>query len=533
MKLYVYQQPYAYSYKDAPESIDNAIKALDNLPADADIVLFPEYTNGPSSFPKGTAFPLAKKVNPRLLKAVKDAAKRCNAIVIMSYASEVAPNVWRNTTEVFDRKGKSAGSYYKQHLVKSEVTVKGIDNSYVPTTNRPAIVEVEGIRIGFLTCYDTYFPEFTCHIGALQPDLVCICSHQRAERPDILENQVRFTAFQCNAFVMRASVSMGKKANSGGNSMIASPDGKILARLSQETGFLSTEIKDIHEKYMRSNSFGGELISNTQFLEQGRTPWAYRPAGCGIVQDDEHMPYPRICAHRGFNTIAPESSLAAFGAAVAMGAQEIEFDVWKTTDGRYVVTHDAFLPRVSNGSGRVAEKSYKELLELDFGVKVGEQFRGLKVLTLEEVIERFQQRVIFNLHIKPEGTPQFNKKLILEIVDILDRYEVTKHTYIMTSSESVMAAALKYAPQLRRCMGVISMETHDTDHVKRALKYKCQKVQFYTPTLTQDLIDEARANGIICNLFFSDDVNEARKWLDRGIDTILTNDYFQVSKALN
>ena len=31
------------------------------------------------------------------------------------------------------------------------------------------------------------------------------------------------------------------------------------------------------------------------------------------------MPYPRVCAHRGFNTIAPENSLPAFGAAVAMG----------------------------------------------------------------------------------------------------------------------------------------------------------------------------------------------------------------------
>ena len=44
-------------------------------------------------------------------------------------------------------------------------------------------------------------------------------------------------------------------------------------------------------------------------------------------QNDLDMPYPRVCAHRGFNTIAPENSLIAFGAAIALGADEIEFDV--------------------------------------------------------------------------------------------------------------------------------------------------------------------------------------------------------------
>jgi Na+-driven multidrug efflux pump len=34
--------------------------------------------------------------------------------------------------------------------------------------------------------------------------------------------------------------------------------------------------------------------------------------------------YPRLCAHRGFNTVAPENSLPAFASAIALGAEEIE-----------------------------------------------------------------------------------------------------------------------------------------------------------------------------------------------------------------
>ena len=35
---------------------------------------------------------------------------------------------------------------------------------------------------------------------------------------------------------------------------------------------------------------------------------------------DEIMPYPRVCAHRGFNTVAPENSLAVENGARTLGA---------------------------------------------------------------------------------------------------------------------------------------------------------------------------------------------------------------------
>ena len=144
-------------------------------------------------------------------------------------------------------------------------------------------------------------------------------------------------------------------------------------------------------------------------------------------------------------------------------------------------------------------------------------------------MERFQQKVIFNLHIKPSGTPAFNRRLIEEVRDLLRRYEVDKHTYFMIANEAMMEAALHYAPDIRRCMG--TDYPSDPDLVKKALKYKCQKIQAWS-VVDQKLIDQAKANGIICNLFHAETCEEARQWLARGIDTLLTNDYFQVSKVL-
>jgi hypothetical protein len=49
--------------------------------------------------------------------------------------------------------------------------------------------------------------------------------------------------------------------------------------------------------------------------------------------------------------------------------------------------------------------------------------------------------------------------------------------------------------------------------------------------LTQEMIDKARANGIICNLYYCDDPALVADRFNAGIDTILTNDFWSVRVA--
>ena len=44
-------------------------------------------------------------------------------------------------------------------------------------------------------------------------------------------------------------------------------------------------------------------------------------------------------------------------------------------------------------------------------------------------------------------------------------------------------------------------------------------------------LDRAKAAGLRVNMFFSDDPDEAEKFLGMGIDTILTNDYQPLSSS--
>ena len=46
------------------------------------------------------------------------------------------------------------------------------------------------------------------------------------------------------------------------------------------------------------------------------------------------------------------------------------------------------------------------------------------------------------------------------------------------------------------------------------------------------MIDEANAAGIRCNLFWSDDPLEAEEMINRGVSTILTNDYLRVASHM-
>ncbi len=526
MKLCAIQPPYPYSLNEAEATIDFLIAELDKCDGSCDLILLPEYSNAPTAFSKGKCISYAVEHTPRLIEAAVSTARRCNAVVAVNYVAEIGDG-YRNTTRVFDRQGNIVGDYYKQHLPNSETAVNEMDDRYTFGYNPPPIIEVDGIRLGFLICYDTYFEEYVAHIAAREPDIVLVSSFQRGERMDMLETLTKWTAFRTNAYVLRASFSMGPDAVVGGTSMAVAPDGMVIGNFGQQLGTFSCEIDDPHWKYMRSNSFGGKQIRNDKFIERGRTPWCYRACGSAVRPNDDQTPYPRICAHRGFNTIAPENSLPAFAAAIALGAQEIELDMWETADGALVVCHDDSIDRTSNGHGLIREMTFAELRKYDFGSYYAAPFAGLEIATLEDVLKTFSRQTIVNLHIKSHSGQLYPAETMRKIVELVYKYDFAEHLYL-AGGEEIMPTAQEIAPQLKRCMLV---GNDPWDVVNSAIKFDCAKLQFFKPYYNQEMIDRAHGHGIRCNIFWADEVEEAREMLCMGIDTILTNDYLTIARG--
>lgn len=104
---------------------------------------------------------------------------------------------------------------------------------------------------------------------------------------------------------------------------------------------------------------------------------------------------PLVIAHRGASALAPENTIAAFERALADGADAIELDVHLSRDGHPVVVHDFTLERTAGAASPVSELTVRELKRLDVGAWRGPAWRGQRIQTLAEVLERFRGRTRF------------------------------------------------------------------------------------------------------------------------------------------
>lgn len=258
LKITVTQPPYFAGEEPDGPIADFLKEELKKVEAGALIVL-PEYSNaGGLSDPvrERKAFPRAKE----LLEFSAKIAKEKRAYVAINVLEERDGKI-KNSTYLFNKSGEIAFIYDKIHLPPSEVSLG------VEWGEGACICDLDGIRFGFLTCYDVYFNEQIEFLAKHKPDIILIPGYQRGERTDIIRAQTKMIAFRCNSFVAKSSYSM-ESNEKGGCSMIIAPDGRILQDLGKEIGSSSAEV-DPHWKHMRPAGFGGGMIRNDDFINEG------------------------------------------------------------------------------------------------------------------------------------------------------------------------------------------------------------------------------------------------------------------------
>ena len=534
MKVSVIQPRYSMNGDDLDACFSALLSLLDECDESLDLIVLPEYSDVPADVKGEAGFADAvAKNNELLLKKASETARRCHALLFVNAAYKTEDGL-RNTTHAFDRKGRPVGRYFKAHPAPSEVRGDeegghGLDTAYSYEPRAPYVLELEGLRFCFLTCYDFYFYEGFARIALERPDIIIGASLQRTDSHEALSIIHRFLCYQTNAYLVRASVSLGEDSTRSGCSTVVAPSGEVLLDMKSRCGIGIAEI-DPAVKFTKPAGHGGATKPHFEYIEEGRRPWLYRNAGPGIVRFEDITPYPRLCAHRGLHRIAPENSLPAYGAAVALGATEIEVDVWASADGVLVSCHDATLERVSDGEGKIYEKTYAELSALDFGVRYDERYRGLRIPTFEDILKKFGGRCIMNIHVKLWEV-DIGRPMIKEIVDMIRKYDCQKHVYLMVVNDDIHRAVKEYAPDIPTCVGWDG-NREPLSMVERAIALGAEKVQLYKPYFNEETVRLAHEHGILCNVFWSNDVKEAEEYLRMGIDTILTDDYLALSNAL-
>ena len=223
-----------------------------------------------------------------------------------------------------------------------------------------------------------------------------------------------------------------------------------------------------------------------------------------------------LCAHRGLSHACPENTLPAFGAAIALDVAEIEFDLWLSRDGVPVVCHDKTVDRTTDGKGEIGDLDWSEIQKLDAGVYLGELWGGVSVPRLEEVLDYAEQSVGLNIHIKDPGP---DGELVRMVCEEIEKRDLMGRAYIAGDAR-VLDVARDVASEVGRCcLG----GQHDPDaQVNLAIEYECERLQFRRE-VSDGAIGRAKDTGLICNLFWSDELADAREYVQRGIEVVLTN----------
>lgn len=112
--------------------------------------------------------------------------------------------------------------------------------------------------------------------------------------------------------------------------------------------------------------------------------------------------YPKIIAHRGGGTLAPENTMAALRCGLAHGFRAVEFDVMLSKDSIPVLMHDPGFGRTVRGMGKVSDTTARELARMDAGAWFGPGFAGETVPTYEQAVDFCKENGIWmNVEIKP------------------------------------------------------------------------------------------------------------------------------------
>ncbi len=261
LNITVIQPPYFIGEEPDAKIAEFLLNELEKAP-EGSLVVLPEYSNagGISDMEsERKAMPRAKM----MLSKAAEIAKKKSSYVAINVLEERLGKI-KNSTYLFDKYGEVAFIYDKIHLPQSEIRL-GISYG-----DGACVCDLDGIRFGFLTCYDVYFNEQIEYLAAQKPDVILLPGYQRGESADIIRAQTRLVAFRCNSFLAKSSYSMDSDER-GGCSMIVSPEGNILADMGKNIGSASAQI-DPHFKYMRSAGFGGDMIRNDDFINEGLRP---------------------------------------------------------------------------------------------------------------------------------------------------------------------------------------------------------------------------------------------------------------------
>jgi glycerophosphoryl diester phosphodiesterase len=229
-----------------------------------------------------------------------------------------------------------------------------------------------------------------------------------------------------------------------------------------------------------------------------------------------------VLGHRGAPHAAPENTLAAFAAAREQGADGVELDVHRTSDGALVVHHDADAP----GLGVLAEHPYarvhehlpdvpalKSVLDACRGMLVNIEIKNSPGDADFDPSERAAHDVVELCGARNGLDDVIVSSFHLPTIDCVRALDADLPTGYLTVVQPPAFDAIKIA----------------AEHGHNAWHPLCGVL---TGEDAEEMVDTAHARGLALNTWTVDDPAMAVRLSDLGVDAVITNTPAEIVAAL-
>ena len=206
-------------------------------------------------------------------------------------------------------------------------------------------------------------------------------------------------------------------------------------------------------------------------------------------------------AHRGFDAVNPENTLAAFRAAVEAGVDGIELDLRRCRDA-LVVVHDANVDRVTDASGPVSSFTADELADLSV---LGS---GEGIPTFESVCRTMPGDICLNVELKSSG-------LARETVELAHAHD---RTVVLSSFDPDTLSTVTDVPR------ALLFYENPEEGLARARTLDCEAVHPHWHLCTESLLERAHESGFDVIAWTVEYRGLVEELADLGVDGFIADD---------
>jgi glycerophosphoryl diester phosphodiesterase len=240
---------------------------------------------------------------------------------------------------------------------------------------------------------------------------------------------------------------------------------------------------------------------------------------------------PRVFGHRGSAGTHPENTLESFRAAVASGAQYLEFDIHMTRDGEIVVAHDEHLNRMCGLDRAIPDLTYAELATADAGrmftldgATCPFRGKGIRVPRLAEVLAEFPKlRMIVEVK-------QIAPSVVVPMLDVVDRAGMRRNVLVASEHQEPLDEVRKLAPEiptnfsyLESGMFIQAMGTRDSNYRPPADAFQIPHRHESWELVTPESVAFAHRMGVEVHVWTVNEEAEMSELLDMGVDGLISD----------